>query len=184
MRECERQHYRPETHMVRQWYDEPHYQRGMVETIEAELKNFSQPDPTATHLLFSAHGLPRKIVDEGDPYEEHIRATYDAACARLGWPHTTLCYQSRVGPLEWLKPYTEHVVRDLAARSVKQILVYPIAFVSDHIETLYELGMTYANLAREHGVREYRVVPALNDHPLLIEALKTLALDTLKEAHA
>lgn len=180
-RECERQHYRPQMQFVRQWYDEPRYQRGVVETIEAELKKLSQPDPAATHLLFSAHGLPRKIVDEGDPYEEQIRATYDAVRAHLGWPHTTLSYQSRVGPLEWLKPYTENVVRELAQGGVKQMLVYPIAFVSDHIETLYELGMTYANLAREHGVREYRVVPALNDHPMLIEALKALALDAVKE---
>ena len=179
MRQCEKQHYRPVVTLVRQWYDQPDYQGAIVEMLRAEAQKFPDPDPKRIELLFSAHGLPRKIVDQGDPYERQIRATYDALRAQLGWPHTTLCYQSRVGPLEWLRPYTDDVIREKAAAGVKQMLVYPIAFVSDHVETLFELGITYAEIARERGIEHYRVVPALNSHPRFIEALKSLVLNAV-----
>ena len=171
-RECRRQHYHPDVRLVRQWYDEPAYQRAIVETLTAELARFPDPRPDRVELLLSAHGLPRKIVDAGDPYERQIVATARAVGSQLGWPHVTLCYQSRVGPLEWLKPYTDEVIRDKASAGAKQILVYPIAFVSDHVETLYELAIVYAALARECGVTHYRVAPALNAHPGLIDALR------------
>lgn len=176
IRQCQRQGYAPSVVLVEQWYADADYQEGVVETIRADAVHFSDPDPAHIQLLFSAHGLPQKIVDRGDPYESHVRATYDALRARLGWPHTELSYQSRVGPLKWLQPYTDKAIQAMAERGVKQILVYPIAFVSDHIETLYELGITYADLARRLGVREYRVVPALNDHPRLVAALKNAVL--------
>ena len=79
-----------------------------------------------------------------------------------------------MGPLEWLKPYTENVIREKAKAGCKQMLVYPIAFVSDHVETLFELGITYRDLAAEHGIAAYRVVPALNDDPALIDVLADL----------
>lgn len=178
MRQCQRQHYHPAVTLVRQWYDQPDYQHAIVETLRAEAAKFPDPDPQRIELLFSAHGLPRKIVDAGDPYERQIRATYGALCAELGWPHTTLCYQSRVGPLEWLRPYTNDVIREKAAAGAKQMLVYPIAFVSDHVETLFELGITYAELARAQGIAHYRVVPALDSHPRFIAALKSLVLNS------
>ncbi|HLE93293.1 MAG TPA: ferrochelatase [Sulfuricaulis sp.] len=177
MRQCRRQDYQPSVTLIRQWYEQPDYQNAIVETVRAEANKLPDPDPAHFELLFSAHGLPKKIVAEGDPYEQQVRATYDAVRARLGWPHTTLCYQSRVGPLEWLRPYTDDVVREKAAAGVKQMLVYPIAFVSDHVETLFELGITYAELARSRGIEHYRVVPALNNHPRFIEALRSLVLD-------
>jgi ferrochelatase len=176
-RECRRQDYHPATRLIRQWYDQPLYQQAIAATLRAEAQQFPDPDPAQIELLFSAHGLPRKIVDAGDPYEQQIRATYDAVRDQLGWPHTTLCYQSRVGPLEWLQPYTEDVIRAKAAAGAKQMLVYPIAFVSDHVETLYELGITYAGLARAQGIAHYRVAPALNSDPLLILTLKQLVLE-------
>lgn len=183
IRECARQDYQPRAHLIRHWYDQPDYQQAVVETIQAELAKLPAPAPAEVELLFSAHGLPQKIVDAGDVYEQQIRATYEAVRAKLGWPHTTLCYQSRVGPLKWLQPYTENVIRQKAAAGVRQMLVYPIAFVSDHIETLYELGMTYAALARAQGIAHYRVVPALNDHPLLIRALAQLVLSADRELY-
>ncbi|GAB4508159.1 MAG: ferrochelatase [Sulfuricaulis sp.] len=175
-RQCQRQHYQPSVTLVRQWYDQPDYQAVIVETLRAELKKFPDPDPAHVELLFSAHGLPQKIVNGGDPYERQIRATFDAVRAQLAWPNTTLCYQSRVGPLEWLRPYTEDVIREKALAGAKQMLVYPIAFVSDHVETLFELGITYAELARAQGIAHYRVAPALNNHPRFIAALKSLVL--------
>ena len=178
-RQCRRQHYRPSVTLVRQWYDQPDYQAAIVEMLRAELKKFPDADPARIELLFSAHGLPRKIVDGGDPYERQVRATFEAVRAQLGWPHTTLCYQSRVGPLEWLRPYTEDVIREKAAAGAKQMLVYPIAFVSDHVETLFELGITYAGLARAQGIAHYRVALALNSHPRFIAALKSLVLNAV-----
>jgi ferrochelatase len=178
-RQCRRQNYQPSVTLVRQWYDQPDYQAAIVDTLRAELKKFPDPDPARIELLFSAHGLPQKIVDGGDPYERQIRATFDAVRAQLGWPNTLLCYQSRVGPLEWLRPYTEDVIREKAAAGVKQMLVYPIAFVSDHVETLFELGITYAGQARAQGITHYRVAPALNSHPRFIAALKSLVLNAV-----
>ncbi|MBI3571539.1 MAG: ferrochelatase [Gammaproteobacteria bacterium] len=175
-RECERAGYRPQVSFIRQWFEQADYQRAIGESLRREAAAFPDPDPAHIEVLFSAHGLPRKIVDRGDPYEQHIRATYDALCAQLSWPRATLCYQSRVGPLEWLRPYAEDVIREKAAAGAKQMLVYPIAFVSDHVETLYELSMTYAALAHKCGVAHYRVCPALNDDPLLIQALRHLVL--------
>lgn len=178
-RQCRRQHYQPSVMLVRQWYDQPDYQAAIVDTLRAELKKFPDPDPARVELLFSAHGLPQKIVNGGDPYERQIRATFEAVRSQLGWPNTTLCYQSRVGPLEWLRPYIQDVIRDKAAAGTKQMLVYPIAFVSDHVETLFELGITYAELARAQGIARYRVVPALNSHPRFIAALKSLVLNAV-----
>lgn len=178
-RQCRRQSYHPAVTLVRQWYDQPDYQAAIGEMLRAELKKFPDPDPAHVELLFSAHGLPQKIVDGGDPYERQIRATYEALREQLGWPNTTLCYQSRVGPLQWLRPYTEDVIREKAAAGVKQMLVYPIAFVSDHVETLFELGITYAELARAQGIAHYRVCPALNSHPRFIAALKSLVLNAV-----
>ncbi|MBI3899459.1 MAG: ferrochelatase [Gammaproteobacteria bacterium] len=178
-RECERQHYQPDVRLISHWHDHPAYLQAIVDSLRVELKRFPDPDSQQVELLLSAHGLPRKLVDAGDPYEAQINATADAVRTRLGWPHITLCYQSRVGPLEWLKPYTEEVIRTKARAGTKQMLVYPIAFVSDHIETLYELGMTYAVLAQANGITHYRVVPALNAHPLLIAALKDQVMNAL-----
>jgi ferrochelatase len=170
--ECARQRYRPQVRLVRQWYDEPNYQDAIVQTLKNELARFPDPRPGHVELLLSAHGLPRKIVDRGDPYEQQVVATADAVRGKLAWPNVTLCYQSRVGPLEWLKPYTDEVIREKARAGVGQLLVYPIAFVSDHVETLYELGITYAAIARECGIEHYRVAPALNADPGLIAALR------------
>jgi protoporphyrin/coproporphyrin ferrochelatase len=179
-RECRRQDYRPTIRLIREWYDQPVYQQAVAETLRTELASFPAPDPDRVEVLFSAHGLPRKLVDAGDPYQAQIEATYESVRALLGWPHTTLCYQSRVGPLEWLKPYTEDVIRAKGRAQTQQMLVYPLAFVSDHVETLYELGISYAALARQCGITHYRVTPALNGHPLLIEALKERVLQVLR----
>ena len=178
-RECRRQSYHPAVRRIHQWFDAPAYQKAIVDTLRSELTRFPDPRPASVELLLSAHGLPRKLIDAGDPYEKQIAATCNAIRAQLGWPHVTLCYQSRVGPLEWLKPYTEEAIRAKARAGAKQMLVYPIAFVSDHIETLYELGMLYADVARRGGIAHYRVAPALNAHPLLIEALRDRVLDAL-----
>jgi ferrochelatase len=178
-RECALRDYRPQLSFVREWYDQSDYLDAIAQSLREQAKQFPDPDPARIELLFSAHGLPKKIVAAGDPYETQICASVDAVRGRLQWPHTTLCYQSRVGPLEWLQPYTEDTIREKARAGAKQMLVYPIAFVSDHVETLYELGQTYAHLAQREGVAHYRVAPALNDHPRLVQGLRKLVLDAV-----
>ncbi|MDA8363083.1 MAG: ferrochelatase [Gammaproteobacteria bacterium] len=181
MRECERQNYRAATRLIRQWHDAHDYQQAIISSISAEIAKFPDPDPAHVSLLFSAHGLPQKIVDRGDPYEQQIRATFEALNRQLGWPDVTLCYQSRVGPLKWLQPYTDDVIREKGRGGVRQLLIYPIAFVSDHTETLYELGILYRKVAADAGIEHYRVAPALNDDPLLIRALERLILAEAKQ---
>lgn len=130
--------------------------------------------PDDCRLLFSAHGLPKKIVDGGDPYQWQVEQTCAAVAKHLpelgDWQ---VCYQSRVGPLEWIGPSTEDAIEG-AARDGKGIILTPIAFVSEHIETLVELDEEYLELAEEHGVNTYVRVPALGDHPKFIQALARL----------
>lgn len=175
-RACDKHRYRPEVVRITQWFDDAGYHHSIAEAIRKAASALPDPNPDNIELLFSAHGLPKKLVAQGDPYQSHIEQTYDAVRKLLGWPHTQLCYQSRVGPLEWLKPYTADVIRDKGRAGNKQVLVYPIAFVSDHVETLFELGIEYKELADEVGIEDYRVVPALNDDPLLIQVLAKLVL--------
>jgi len=131
-------------------------------------------------LLFSAHGLPKRTVEQGDPYQWQIEQTCRAVAARLpeldDWE---ICYQSRVGPLEWIGPSTEAAI-ECAARDKKDIILTPVAFVSEHIETLVELDEEYGELAREKGVQSYQRVPALGISQDYIRALAQLALDALK----
>ncbi len=129
----------------------------------------------APHVLFSAHGLPQKYVDSGDPYRKEIELSYRAMVGRLPRHlECSLSFQSRVGPQQWLKPYTDAHVRELAARGVKRLLMIPLAFVSDHVETLSEMDVDYGGLARSLGM-EFHRAPALNDDPTFMRALAELA---------
>ncbi len=127
--------------------------------------------PSPVRLLFSAHGLPQKIVDTGDPYQAQVEATAKAVAARLGggWDWT-VCYQSRVGPLTWLGPSTLEAIEG-AAKAGLGVVVCPIAFVSEHLETLVELDHDYAAAARAMGCTTYVRVPALGVEAGFIEAL-------------
>lgn len=174
---CQRHNYQPEIIRIEKWFDQPGYHQAIAGAIRKSAGELPDTNPENIELLFSAHGLPRKLVEKGDPYQSQIEQTYSAVHQLLGWPHTQLCYQSRVGPLEWLKPYTEDVIRDKGKAGAKQMLVYPIAFVSDHVETLFELGIEYRDVAAEQGIDHYKVVPALNNDPLLIEVLAQLVVD-------
>jgi len=176
LRACRDQYYRPKTTLIKQWYNKATYQQAIANAIRKEAEKLPDSRPEKIELLFSAHGLPQKIIDQGDPYEKQIQESVAAVSKILAWPHMTLCYQSRVGPLTWLQPYTRNIIAEKGRQGAKQMLVYPIAFVSDHIETLYELGMEYAGIARTNGIESYRVVPALNNDPGLIATLKDLVM--------
>ncbi|MFN8693552.1 MAG: ferrochelatase [Holosporales bacterium] len=147
----------------------------------AEQIRRSGVDLTATRLLFSAHGLPQKIVDEGDPYPLQVNATVQAVCSQLGDAalDTVVCYQSKVGPLKWLEPSTEHELHRAGAEK-KAVLVIPIAFVSEHSETLVELDIEYKHLAEEAGVSHYTRLPTVMLEPLFIKGLAVLVQQSLK----
>lgn len=138
--------------------------------VESWLKRLP-PEPGRVRILFSAHGLPEKIVAAGDPYQEQIEATVGRIMARVGPDRDhVVCYQSRVGPLAWIGPSTEQAIREAGADG-KSVLVVPIAFVSEHIETRVELDMDYAHLAAEVGVKTYARAPTLGVAPQFIAVL-------------
>jgi len=153
------------------WYQRPGYIEAMVDLIRQTLDNLPAPDHV--HLLFSAHGVPRSYVEkDGDPYQEQIETGVALIIKALNRPNAyTLTYQSRVGPVEWLQPYTEDVIPELGARGVRDLLVIPISFVSEHIETLQEIDMEYRELAHQSGIINFHRVPALNVHPRFIQDL-------------
>lgn len=130
--------------------------------------------PPAPRVLFSAHGLPEIVVKRGDPYQWQVERSVEAVRALLpdGWSHR-ICYQSRVGPLKWLGPSTIEAL-DEAGRDRAGVIVSPIAFVSEHIETLVELDIEYAAHARAAGLPFYLRAPALGETPAFIEALADL----------
>ncbi len=129
-----------------------------------------QADPTAIHLVFSAHGLPVSFVRKGDVYQQQVIATVARVMAGLPNPHS-LAYQSKVGPVKWLTPATDQHIRSLAAQGIKRVAVVPIAFVCEHLETLYELDILIRDIAVEAGIATYLRVPALGVHPRFIRAL-------------
>ncbi|WP_374469454.1 ferrochelatase [Phenylobacterium sp.] len=135
--------------------------------------------PPNVRLLFSAHGLPQKVVDAGDPYEAQVRATAAAVAARLPeLPDWTVCYQSRVGPLKWLGPSTDDEVRRAGAER-KGVLISPIAFVSEHVETLVELDHEYHQLAREVLALPYLRAPTPGVRGGYIETLARAVREAL-----
>ena len=158
---------------------------AMAETVREGLEQFDPAQRDQVLLLFSAHSLPLDVIDRGDAYPQEVGASVHAVVERLGRPNPyLLAYQSEVGPVRWLGPSTEKVIRRLGARGVKQLLVVPIAFTSDHIETLSELDREYGELAHLVGIVEYRRVPALNDRPRFLDALADVVHQHLASGQA
>jgi ferrochelatase len=165
--------------LIPSWYARPGYVRAMAELIAQELD--ALPDPSQGHVFFSAHGVPVSYVEEaGDPYQREIEHCVDLIMQALGRPnHHTLAYQSRVGPVEWLQPYTEDAIAELAEQGVNNLVVVPISFVSEHIETLQEIDIEYREIADEAGIETFRRVPALNTHAGFIDDMATMVTDAL-----
>ena len=151
------------------------YLDAMTDTVRRAWHQIPAERRRRTVILFSAHGLPQKFIDEGDPYVAHIQATRMGILSRLGLDNRQLlAYQSRTGPVKWLGPGTEEVIEELGREGVTDVLIVPLSFVSDHIETLYEVDMLFKDGAREAGITGYYRPDALNAHPLFIEALADL----------
>lgn len=155
---------------VDRYYNNPDYIASIVERIKEAV---GKDDPTEFELIFTAHGLPQRIIDRGDLYQRHIRANVYHARRALNdagifFNNTHLAYQSRFGPLEWIRPYLED---KLASLKQKKVILFPIAFTVDNSETEFELEIEYREKAQALGIHDYRVAQAPNDHPKFIEAL-------------
>lgn len=155
---------------------------AVVDRIQETLAEVQGERP---RLLFSAHGLPEKVIDGGDPYQWQVEQTVGAIVAALGKSATdhVICYQSRVGPLKWIGPSTEEEIKRAGAEG-KGIAVVPVAFVSEHSETLVELDIEYRELAEAAGVPSYARVPTVGTHPAFIEGLADLVIGVLDRAAA
>ncbi len=162
------------------FHDHPLYIQALVQRIGSVLRQF--PDSSRIHLVFSAHGLPMSLVEKGDPYPKQIEETVRLVCELgakqyPGWPRThLLCYQSRVGPAKWLQPALTGTIERLGHEGVKEMLVVPISFVTEHIETLHEINIEGREEAEKQGIERFRMMPAVGDSPLFIAALKDLVL--------
>jgi ferrochelatase len=169
---------------IRCYYDHPGYVDAMAALIEKQIR--ACPDPARAHVFFSAHGVPKSYVEEaGDPYQQEIEdcasLVMDRLAERLGHRNPfTLAYQSRVGPVEWLKPYTDEALHTLGEEGVQDLVVVPISFVSEHIETLEEIDIEYREIATEAGIGNFRRVPALDTDPTFISGLADLVLQSLE----
>jgi ferrochelatase len=164
--------------VVDRWGDDPGYVGLLCRWVAGETAKLRPEVGDNFRVLFSAHGLPERLVREGDPYLEEVKRTVAAVASGTGLT-CRLSFQSRLGPVRWLEPSTGAVMRELAAEGVKGLLVVPVSFVSDHIETLWDMDIVYRELAAGLGFAAYRRLPAFNDHPAFIEILGRLAETSL-----
>ena len=163
------------TTVVKDYPTEPGFIAASVELVKQGL---AEAGAGPRRVLFSAHGLPERIVKAGDPYQAQVEQTADAIAQRLEGVDWSVCYQSRVGPLKWIGPSTEAEIQRAGADKVGVVL-YPVSFVSEHSETLVELDIDYRRLAEMDGVPIYVRVPTVGTHPLFIAGLARLVRDAL-----
>jgi ferrochelatase len=165
-------------HAVDSYADHPAFVAAVSSIVAEALASMTAGERRRATLLFSAHGLPLRIA-AGDPYVSQIEATVRAVVARLGFEgEVRVAYQSRLGPVRWLGPATKDVVRTLARRREGPLLVYPVSFVSEHQETLYELDLLYGEPARAAGL-DYRRLPAPGCRQDFIHCLRRLTIEAL-----
>lgn len=165
------------------WFNHPLYLEAMADSVRDTAQQFTDPNPPNIHLVYSAHSIPLSYVKEGDPYLEQTQKTVEQINARLNHAFpSALAFQSKVGPVKWLEPSTEKVIENLGRAGAKQVLVIPVSFVSDHVETLYEIDIAYKARAAAVGIREFRRAAALNLSAKFIDALAHLALAQWKNS--
>lgn len=165
---------------INNFYDKQKYLLAISNRIDEALNLLSIEEKKEAHLLFSAHSVPQSLIDNGDPYQKQILESIRLIMElRNNSEKYHISYQSKVGPVKWLVPSTEEKVKELGIEGIKHLIVIPISFVSDHIETLYELGIEYRKVAESNGIINYRVIKGLNDSPLFIEQLHEIVINEL-----
>lgn len=165
-------------HTIDAFYRHDIYLESLVEKIEEGLARF--PHPEQPELVFSAHSVPVSVIEKGDPYQRQIEETVRLVMERGGWRNRhRLCYQSKVGASKWLRPSLHTTLRDLAAERIEEVCVVPIAFVSDHVETLGEIDHEAREEAAALGIKRFEMTAGLNDSPTFIAALADLVLSAM-----
>lgn len=158
---------------IKEFYAHPRFIAAVAEKINLSLSHFHPREDA--HLIFSAHGLPVSFISRGDPYQRQVELTVELVRKAGGWPNPyTICYQSKVGPQKWLEPSLHDTIERLGHAGVKDVLVIPVAFVSEHIETLYEINIETREEAEAHGIAHFEMMPAVGDSPEFIAALADL----------
>jgi ferrochelatase len=164
---------------IKSYQTHPLFIKAHVELLKNAFQSLQ--DLNNTTVLFSAHGIPEDLVlKKGDPYQKHVEESVDAICKFFPNLNYKLCYQSKVGPKKWLTPNTSDCIIEESQKN-KEIVVVPIAFVSDHSETLVELDIDFKELALKHGAKNYVRVPSLNSHTLFIECLANIVHSTIND---
>lgn len=158
--------------IIDRWPVDPGFVAAMTETVRAGLARVPEHLRASAKLMFSAHSLPLDIIDRGDAYPAEVAATVMAVMQQLDFSNPYIVtYQSSVGPVRWLGPSTEKSIEEFGHRGEQALVVVPIAFTSDHIETLSELDIEYGALAKQVGITHFVRTPALNDRPRFLDAL-------------
>jgi ferrochelatase len=169
------------THNVDSFYRHPMYLDAVIEKVEEALDRF--PIPGRVGIVFSAHSVPMSIISKGDPYQQQIEETVKLLMERGGWRNShRLCYQSKVGASKWLQPSLHRTLRNLAAEKAREVCIVPVAFVSDHVETLGEIDHEAREEARRLGFMQFEMSAGLNDSPKFIAALAQLVFEALGQA--
>ena len=177
-RRCRSLSFERPTHLIREFYDFRPYLDSLVDQINQTFRKFE--DPRSVHLVFSAHSVPVSVIDGGDPYRTQIEDTVRLVMERGGWPNaTSTCYQSKIGNRRWLQPSLHETISRLGECGAESVLVVPIAFVSDHVETLAEIDIEARKEAAEHGIRHFEMMPGLNDSTRFIQALAALVINAM-----
>jgi protoporphyrin/coproporphyrin ferrochelatase len=166
--------------VIEHWYDWPGYLDALAARVQEGLAALPA-DARKTHVLFSAHSLPQSYIDRGDPYLEHVMATVQGTMERVGKVPWRVGFQSRSGPVKWMEPETSALLTQLAAEGCEAVLMVPVSFVSDHIETLHEIDIEYREHAHQQGIPHFARAPSLNDGPDFIAALADLVRHHIEE---
>ena len=166
--------------LIEQWYDCPGYLDALAARIGTSLDGLSASERAEVQIVFSAHALPQKFIDRGDPYLKQVEATVKGVMQRVGDVDWHLGFQSRSGPVQWMEPETTDVMDRLAAEGKKTLVIVPVSFVSDHIETLHEIDIEYREYAEAHGIVKYVRAPSLNDGEDFLQALADLVNDRME----
>ncbi len=165
--------------VVDRWPVNPGYIGALASTVTEALQSIPEPERDDTVILFSAHGVPQSLIRKGDPYLAETTQTVKSVMRILGDRPNTLAFQSRLGPVRWLEPSLSDALAQLAKKGKPPVVVVPVSFVSDNIETLYELDIQHKEIAGDLGIKTYVRAPALNTRPDFMAALADLVLSRL-----
>ena len=165
---------------INDYFENETYAKAINERIDETLLKFPEEIRKDVQLVFSAHGTPVSYVKKGDPYSHQIKKTIELVMIQRNFDHEYHeCFQSKVGPAKWLEPATDDMIKELATNGKKHLLIIPISFVSDHIETSFELDIEYRHVADEAGIENYIVMTGLNDSETFVNALFEIASEKM-----